>query len=302
MMAGSRFGDLTVIEKSFNVTVKCKCTCGKTICLKSSILRKGGRRSCGCRGAVGRALKLVGKKIGKWTIVKIGPKARRGYYLICRCSCGVILKKTPSRFKHENPLGCRRCMTGYQDFYKGKKFGDLSLIRRMKGKNTRESYLLKCVCSATEYLTKSYLLMRPNYQCLHNERFVGKRFAMLLILGVTKKTYPSGRKVPAFECKCDCGSIARIQCFSITSGHQQSCGCKTPEVQKKIIPEGEIFGAWKVIQQVKNTNPSSRGLYYSCKCSCGLERVVKGSELRTGRSKSCGHMTRFQRKTIGLTP
>lgn len=51
---------------------------------------------------------------------------------------------------------------------------------------------------------------------------------------------------------------------------------------------GQIVGKWKVGQRVIGNNNKS---YFECEClNCGTKRVVKGSALTTGASKSCGCM------------
>ncbi len=47
---------------------------------------------------------------------------------------------------------------------------------------------------------------------------------------------------------------------------------------------GQTFGRWSVLSRVTN---SSQSMWF-CRCSCGTERAVVSSGLRSGRSKSCG--------------
>lgn len=50
---------------------------------------------------------------------------------------------------------------------------------------------------------------------------------------------------------------------------------------------GQIFGLWHVLGSAGH---DSRGrLLWRCRCSCGVERVVASSNLRSGKSTSCGH-------------
>lgn len=50
---------------------------------------------------------------------------------------------------------------------------------------------------------------------------------------------------------------------------------------------GMRFGAFTVIQRNAPLTYSTEAAWL-CKCDCGNLRVVKGSKLRSGRSKSCG--------------
>jgi len=48
---------------------------------------------------------------------------------------------------------------------------------------------------------------------------------------------------------------------------------------------GNHYGRWTVIKQANSRNHSAMWL---CHCDCGTERVIKGSSLRSGHTKSCG--------------
>lgn len=55
---------------------------------------------------------------------------------------------------------------------------------------------------------------------------------------------------------------------------------------KIVTHPGENFGRWTVVSRARPDGKLSR--YFICKCDCGVERLVHGSSLRDGRSKSCG--------------
>jgi len=61
---------------------------------------------------------------------------------------------------------------------------------------------------------------------------------------------------------------------------------------------GKRFGKLKAIRIVKTPKNVQRGIYWLCKCSCGNTKAIRGTSLRTGKSKSCGcgnKATRFKR-------
>lgn len=53
---------------------------------------------------------------------------------------------------------------------------------------------------------------------------------------------------------------------------------------------GKTFGLWTVIGHAGNDKRGRK--QYRCRCSCGKERTVNGSNLRSGKSTSCGHTCR----------
>lgn len=56
---------------------------------------------------------------------------------------------------------------------------------------------------------------------------------------------------------------------------------------------GQKFERWTVIDTAPSKNGKKR---WRCRCECGTERDVIGSDLRAGKSKSCGCLTREKAK------
>lgn len=54
---------------------------------------------------------------------------------------------------------------------------------------------------------------------------------------------------------------------------------------KHVIPVGSKFGRWTVLDE---TRTAKGKLAWRCRCECGTERVVVGTSLRRGASRSCG--------------
>lgn len=48
---------------------------------------------------------------------------------------------------------------------------------------------------------------------------------------------------------------------------------------------GKTFGAWTALKKVQH---GSRNSMWLCRCQCGTEKVIRSTELKNGRSKSCG--------------
>lgn len=54
----------------------------------------------------------------------------------------------------------------------------------------------------------------------------GVRIGSLTALAKTVRTLTSGRRMPAWSLKCDCGNIRVAMTVNITKGKHQSCGCE----------------------------------------------------------------------------
>ncbi len=50
---------------------------------------------------------------------------------------------------------------------------------------------------------------------------------------------------------------------------------------------GKKFNRWTVLKRVY-PNSKNREAMWLCKCDCGNERIIQGSQIRNGSSKSCG--------------
>lgn len=54
----------------------------------------------------------------------------------------------------------------------------------------------------------------------------GVRIGFITAINKTVKTLSSGRKMPAWSLKCDCGKIVVAMTVNLTKGKHRSCGCK----------------------------------------------------------------------------
>ena len=93
-------------------------------------------------------------------------------------------------------------------------------------------------------------------------------------------------------CRCSCGVERYISNYQLRSGASKSCGhakvkhsneAKYKKTDAKFI--GKTFGELTVIERVNDTGRAK----YRCKCSCGNETVVVGSNLSRGLQKACGN-------------
>ena len=55
---------------------------------------------------------------------------------------------------------------------------------------------------------------------------------------------------------------------------------------KKIDLTGREFGELRVIAE--HPERKNKKIYWVCKCSCGTEKLISGSDLKSGKIKSCG--------------
>jgi hypothetical protein len=106
---------------------------------------------------------------------------------------------------------------------------------------------------------------------------------------VIESTGKNTRGESLWLCECSCGNEKVIVGSSLKNGHTKSCGC----LQKELVREfnlidltDQVFGRLTVLEDVGKDK--WRDTLWLCKCSCGKEKVVSGSNLRSGNTKSCG--------------
>lgn len=117
-MIGQKFGKWLVLEeKKFMGPAKhykCQCECGNISIIRSDILKFGRSTKCmDCRRKeVNRAEEaILGKKMGKWTVIRrinFDGKIKR---FECQCECGRIDSVVGSRLFRGVTKGCRKCAT-----------------------------------------------------------------------------------------------------------------------------------------------------------------------------------------------
>lgn len=93
-----------------------------------------------------------------------------------------------------------------------------------------------------------------------------------------------------FQCACGQEFVTRIR--SIKNGFTKSCGClsvKTASLPKNNYQKGDSIGALVFLnrEQGQPGRPMAKFL-----CSCGNEFITKIDSVKSGRTKSCGCLTK----------
>ena len=108
---------------------------------------------------------------------------------------------------------------------------------------------------------------------------------MLGELTVIEKTAEKKNNYPVWKCRCSCGNEILTDTRSLRRGSITSCGCK-PRVKNAELA-GQRFGALLCIEATE-LRDESRKILWSCRCDCGKDCLVSGTDLCYGYKKSCG--------------
>lgn len=120
---------------------------------------------------------------------------------------------------------------------------------------------------------------------------MGRKINHLTVLRPTEERNKSGCVM--WLCRCDCGNEIKVASTILNRQKIQSCGC---ERTKQFIAQnkdrvkdltGQRFGALTVIEQCPERS-SDKQVIWLCQCDCGNIVKIKGGNLRTGNTKSCG--------------
>lgn len=92
------------------------------------------------------------------------------------------------------------------------------------------------------------------------------------------------------KCSCECGNMVWIPAHDWD--HRKSCGCLREEFMRRnkrfINLIGKKFGKLKVVSLNRVVDyVGTRQYFWNCRCKCGRDHVVTGSNLKSGRIANC---------------
>lgn len=139
---------------------------------------------------------IIGKKIGKKTIISYAGKDKRGNPIYnCQCECGRMSITNRYNLLNNHSTSCRHCAR--------------------KEIITIEPYINGKV--------KTGINTKPRK---NNKSLVGQKFGRLSVLEDTGKRYYG---YVVYKCQCDCGNIFEAPMHNIKAGQVKSCGCLLQE-------------------------------------------------------------------------
>ena len=125
----------------------------------------------------------------------------------------------------------------------------------------------------------------------------GLRYGRLLVL---ERSFPNNKfNHVMWKCQCDCGNVTITSGNNLENGSTKSCGCLSTDTRRalghshKIDLTGKRFGKLVVLEdtgRVERVGSNKAGYvhFYKCQCDCGNTVIVRGGNLTSGNSMSCG--------------
>ena len=119
----------------------------------------------------------------------------------------------------------------------------------------------------------------------------GQRFGKLVCIRPYEEKDIRGNT--QWVCQCDCGNTCVAVLHQLRSGYKKSCGCLSHPPLKDYV--GKRFNQLTVIEYAGKRDGMHR---WKCRCDCGNETIVGQTLLQSGKTKSCGCLTK--KKTPNL--
>lgn len=226
---------------------------------------------------------LRGQTFGKLTALEyVGTTPLNGATWRFQCECGSHVT-TGARFVvngQTSSCGCaqRRARAARTREIAGQTFGMLTALR--VGDEGVAKWVFKCQCGKEALLHKSKVLSgrTKSCGCLQSEDIAGQTFGSWTAIGVAG----DGR---SWLFRCACGTEKAIQRLRVTAGHTTSCGCVTEQAFA-----GRTFGLWTALRSARGKSE------WWFRCACGVEKLLKKSDVVNGWSYSCGCKRRYVRR------
>ncbi len=220
----------------------------------------------------------------RWTVIEYAGSNKNGVaYWKCRCECGQEFTIAGGSLKRGISRGCASC--AHKDQIKaeiGKIYNNWTVIEYAGSDDkNRAHWLCRCECGRESIIRGSGLRNGHSKSCSvcvnNNMRKdeLDKKYGRWTVL-----EYVGNRK---WLCCCECGKESIVRGNDLRNGISK--GCITCAYDDQIRKEvGKKYNRWTVLEYAGSSKKSACWL---CRCECGEEFIVFGTNLRRNHSKGC---------------
>ena len=171
----------------------------------------------------------------------------------------------------------------------GQRFGKWLVLKRDPAKTDRApKWIVRCECGTIKSVTGYSLragFSTNCHTCLSKLDLVGQHFNSWTVLN---KIQQKLRGHTFLKCRCVCGTIKSVDIHHLIKGRSKSCGCLNILNLKNRANDlvGKTINRLTVLERLNSDKHNK--VRFRCRCSCGAETVVVSSQLKHGKTKSCG--------------
>lgn len=192
----------------------------------------------------------------------------------------------------------------------GQKFGTLTILyRTINAKNGQLQWASLCDCGNYFIANGSKLQAKTQISCGCKKQYkiideTGNKYGSLTVLKQIPKPAHIKERGLWWLCQCDCGNTTKVRGTDLRNGKTKSCGCNMKKHQHEFGQMnfkneiGNKYGKLTVIERYKENNNKQIKTKWLCQCECGNTTIVNASDLRSGRTKSCGCIQSFGEQQI----
>jgi hypothetical protein len=125
----------------------------------------------------------------------------------------------------------------------------------------------------------------------------GQEFGRYVVIGYDRSGGRKSRRGPRWLCRCNCGAVRSVCGTELRESKTKSCGCyrreQMLERRRRRFKDitGRRFGRLLVVG-FAGMSAAGNGAQWRCRCECGQAKIFLGSNLRYGRTQSCGCLQR----------
>jgi len=188
-MVGKRYGRLEVLEvfKSRVMLAICKCDCGNRKDIRTTSLKQGTIKSCGCLNSelsrnrcLLSTVDLAGRSFCKWTVVKKEETTGVARWL-CRCQCGAERNVLSNNLLKGVSNGCGCGRTPYNKLSQGESAANSLFHNYRRGAKSRG-----LVFELSKELFIAMIRQDCNYCGIPPKQVMKTKSSMLLYNGIDR--------------------------------------------------------------------------------------------------------------------
>jgi hypothetical protein len=179
----------------------------------------------------------------------------------------------------------------------GRRFGRLLVTHRDYGAGLKGvRWVCRCDCGAVKSIAAIKLSTGNTVSCgcyvaelrrkynLSRHFFVGKTFGRLTV--VARTTVAGSMR---WQCACSCGGEKKATTLYLKQSRVPSCGCAEREAaaSRRFVDLSSKRFCKLVVNEHLGFDQSRKAIWF-CVCDCGRTKTVRGNNLTSGRTISCG--------------
>lgn len=231
----------------------------------------------------------TGEVYGYFTVLNYDFERGQSHY-ICKCSCGNIRSVRADGLLNGRSKSCG-CKVGefLRNDHSGARSGKLTVLSR---DGNTDFWNCRCDCGNLTRVASNNIGNIKSCGCLKKKSSYDLSGTTCGFWTFIEELPHAPNKPAKIRCKCACGTERVLTKNSYLQEQTLSCGC-----YKRIVIQQRQKGRFKIdltglrvgrLTVLRFANLQDTAKHWLCRCDCGNEKLILGSNLRAGTTLSCG--------------